>query len=170
MHKIETMGAGICSKCRWMSGCLACDPHKCTSYWMRRESARSGRPIDDEYKKWLGHISCSWAKKPWDSGNETYETCRKNMAASAGSDGHEQHAWWCTIRSIEKGWKSNRKNIRFLLDFIISKGWKSYGELSDSYGKRLKIQGETIRFFYKKVGNPMVQPSDVNWKRLEIPW
>ena len=51
MHKIQTVGAGICSRCRFMSGCLACDPHKCTSYWMRRESARLGRPIDDEYKK-----------------------------------------------------------------------------------------------------------------------
>ena len=24
--KIEIMGTGICSKCRWQSGCLACDP------------------------------------------------------------------------------------------------------------------------------------------------
>ena len=74
MHKIQTVGAGICSRCRFMSGCLACDPHKCTSYWMRRESARLGRPIDDEYKKSWGSISCSWAKRPWDS---RHEPCSK---------------------------------------------------------------------------------------------
>ena len=74
MHKIQTIGAGICSRCRFMSGCLACDPHKCTSYWMRRESARLGRPIDDEYKKSWGSISCSWAKRPWDS---RHEPCSK---------------------------------------------------------------------------------------------
>ena len=74
MHKIQTVGAGICSRCRLMSGCLACDPHKCTSYWMRRESARLGRPIDDEYKKSWGSISCSWAKRPWDS---RHEPCSK---------------------------------------------------------------------------------------------
>ena len=50
MHKIQVRGTSICSRCRWQSGCLSCDPDNCTAYWMRKEASRTGRPIDEQYR------------------------------------------------------------------------------------------------------------------------
>ena len=51
MCKIHVGEVGVCSKCRYESGCLACDPIKCIAYWVRREGKRLGRAIADEYKR-----------------------------------------------------------------------------------------------------------------------
>ena len=48
--KIAARGVGICSSCRFQSGCLRCDEAKCLAYWMRREHKRAGRPIDAKYQ------------------------------------------------------------------------------------------------------------------------
>ena len=47
--KIELDGIGVCSKCRYSSGCMDCNVWKCTAYWMRKEGKRLGRKIPYEY-------------------------------------------------------------------------------------------------------------------------
>ena len=37
IERVERTGVGICSKCRFSSGCLKCDINKCRDYWMRLE-------------------------------------------------------------------------------------------------------------------------------------
>jgi len=37
MHKVEKEGAGVCSKCRWLSGCLNCDVKKAWIYCVKVE-------------------------------------------------------------------------------------------------------------------------------------
>ena len=49
LDKIVHSGVGICSKCRYQSGCLACDENKLSGYFMRQEHKRTGRPIEHKY-------------------------------------------------------------------------------------------------------------------------
>ena len=49
LDKIVHSGVGICSKCRYQSGCLACDENKLLGYFMRQEHKRTGRPIEYKY-------------------------------------------------------------------------------------------------------------------------
>jgi len=37
MRKVEKEGAGVCSKCRWLSGCLNCDRKKAWAYCVKVE-------------------------------------------------------------------------------------------------------------------------------------
>ena len=37
LHKAIFEKFGVCSKCRWSSGCYVCDEWKCKDYWLRKE-------------------------------------------------------------------------------------------------------------------------------------
>ena len=41
MEKVEKHGQGVCSKCRWLSGCLQCDVKKAWVYCLRIEMGLS---------------------------------------------------------------------------------------------------------------------------------
>ena len=47
--KLKQYEVGVCSRCRFQSGCLSCSIEKCTGYWMRREGKRLGRSTCAEY-------------------------------------------------------------------------------------------------------------------------
>ena len=49
IEKLKHYEVGVCSRCRFQSGCLSCSIEKCTAYWMRREGKRLGRSICAEY-------------------------------------------------------------------------------------------------------------------------
>ena len=49
IEKLQHYEVGVCSRCRFQSGCLSCSIEKCTAYWMRREGKRLGRSICAEY-------------------------------------------------------------------------------------------------------------------------
>ena len=37
IERVSLTGVGVCSKCRFSSGCLKCDLNKCKEYWYRFE-------------------------------------------------------------------------------------------------------------------------------------
>ena len=37
IENVAIFGLGVCSKCRWASGCLKCDPEKCIRYHLSKE-------------------------------------------------------------------------------------------------------------------------------------
>jgi hypothetical protein len=41
-ERVRDNGIGICSSCRWTSGCLRCDPSKAWNYYVRQELGLSG--------------------------------------------------------------------------------------------------------------------------------
>jgi hypothetical protein len=41
-ERVRDTGLGICSSCRWTSGCLRCDPSKAWNYYVRQELGLSG--------------------------------------------------------------------------------------------------------------------------------
>ena len=47
--EIELGGIGVCSKCRYSSGCMDCNVWKRTACWMRREGKRLGRKIHMQF-------------------------------------------------------------------------------------------------------------------------
>ena len=40
--RVREKGMGVCSSCRWTSGCLRCDPEKAWSYYVRQELGLAG--------------------------------------------------------------------------------------------------------------------------------
>ena len=40
LFKVRTFGWGVCSRCRWQSGCLSCEPEHCLQYWMKKEKPK----------------------------------------------------------------------------------------------------------------------------------
>ena len=49
IEKLKHYEVGVCSRCRFQSGCLSCSIEKCTAYWMRREGNRLEGSICAEY-------------------------------------------------------------------------------------------------------------------------
>lgn len=37
LARVREFGWGVCSRCRWQSGCLSCEPGHCLRYWMKKE-------------------------------------------------------------------------------------------------------------------------------------
>ena len=38
--KVRTFGWGVCSRCRWQSGCLSCEEEFFFMYWMKKEKPK----------------------------------------------------------------------------------------------------------------------------------
>ena len=51
VEKVRKEGLGVCSKCRWQSGCLACDPEKAWKWAVSKDLGYSGRSAKNEDKK-----------------------------------------------------------------------------------------------------------------------
>ena len=50
LQRIEEEGhIGVCSRCRWRSGCLDCHTEKALRYLLKKEALRAGRKVAEEY-------------------------------------------------------------------------------------------------------------------------